>query len=82
MTYTEYSQTIESIKDMMVEIGRLRRENAALQNHCGVLTNRVSVLREELAIVKGCKPSHILLAPADAPDLHGEALERFKQGVL
>lgn len=72
MTFTEYSQTIDAIKDMMVEIGRLRRENAALQTHCGVLTNRVSVLREELAIVKGCKPSHILLASADASTLEDQ----------
>jgi len=64
MNYTnKYAETIDAIKDMALEIGRLQRENAALRTQCDTLTNRVSVLRTEVAIAKGSKPAHIPLAP-------------------
>lgn len=72
MNYDEYSETldaikeiaaIDAIKEMYLEIGRLQRENAALRTQVGTLSNRVAVLRREVAIAKGGKPAHILLAP-------------------
>ncbi len=70
-TYTAYSQTIESIKDMVLELGRLQRENAALRTQVGTLTNRVGVLRKEVAILKGSKPAHISLAPVSTNNTKG-----------
>lgn len=63
MSRERYVTTINAIKDMQLELGRLQRENAALRTHCDTLTNRVGVLRREVAILKGCKPANILLAP-------------------
>lgn len=63
MTYDKYAETIDAIKDMALENGRLQRENAALRTQCATLTNRVGVLRKEVAILKGSKPAHISLAP-------------------
>ena len=63
MSYNKYAETIDAIKDMALEIGRLQRENAALRTQVGTLTNRVGVLRREVAIIKGRKPANILLAP-------------------
>ena len=45
MNYDKYAETIEAIKDMYLEIGRLQRENAALRTQCETLTNRVNVYR-------------------------------------
>jgi hypothetical protein len=44
MNYTKYADTIDAIKEMYLEIGRLQRENAALRTQCETLTNRVDVL--------------------------------------
>ena len=60
-TYNRYSETIEAIKDTYLELRRLQRENAALRTQCEPLTNRVGVLRREVAILKGGKPAHIPL---------------------
>ena len=72
MNYDEYSETldaikeiaaIDAIKELYLENVRLQAHNATLRTQVGTLTNRVDVLRREVAILKGGKPAHIPLAP-------------------
>tara|TARA_R100001129_G_scaffold180183_1_gene157916 strand:+ start:202 stop:585 length:384 start_codon:yes stop_codon:yes gene_type:complete len=68
MNYDKYSKTldaikeiaaIDAIKELYLEIVRLQAHNAALKTRCETLTNRVSVLRTEVAIAKGSKPKRL-----------------------
>jgi FtsZ-binding cell division protein ZapB len=60
MNYTKYADTIDAIKEMYLEIGRLQRENAALRTQCDTLTNRVGLeigrlQRENAALRTQCE---------------------------